>query len=333
MKRDNAPEVYKELLATQWYDAERLHALRTRRLKHVLVEAATNVPYYREAMARMGVDPSREDPWKILPALPIVDKALYRTLESSLRSDRPRRTPLVGHSSGTTGTRLEVFVDRDAATYRYLAGYRGRSWWGIEQGDSELKIWGSGFRTARTNRERLQAVLKEAKEWSIGVTLVSPFFQSSEDLDRATRTLFKTRPKTVFGYANSVFMLASHMVRTGRRAGSGWPKAVFYTAEMLTERQRGVVEDAFGAPVVAEYGSVEAGVMACMCPKGSLHTSDDISVIEIVDKDRSVEAGQTGEVVVTSLMGTEYPLIRYRQGDIASIGTTPCSCGRTLGTL
>jgi phenylacetate-CoA ligase len=290
------------------------------------------VPFYREQLRQLGADPRRDDPWETLSKLPTIDKKAYRELGSALYSDSPRHRPAVAHSSGTTGERLEVRVDPTAAAYRYLAGFRGRRWWGIEPGDSEFKIWGSGIQTASSNAELAYKLLKRIKEWAVGVTLVSPFFNSEEDLSRAARLLLRTKPKFVFGYANSIHLLASYMVKEGLQAGPGWPRAVGYTSEMLLDWQRDDIVRAFQAPIVSEYGSCEAGVIAYQCPSGSLHTSDDITVVEILERGERSDPG-LGEIVVTGLMGLEYPLIRYRQEDLARRPSEVCPCGRGLGTI
>ena len=43
--------------------------------------------------------------------------------------------------------------------------------------------------------------------------------------------------------------------------------------------------------------------------------------------------GQTGEIVVTHLATGEFPFIRYRTGDMGSLGQQACACGRGLPTL
>ncbi len=332
VKREAMRRILRELAETQWLSPEAIHELRSKRLRHLMVEIARDVPYYREQIRALGANPAKDDPWEILRRLPTLDKKAYRDLGSALCSERARSTPVVAHTSGTTGERLEVRIDRKAAGYRYLAGFRGRQWWGIEPGDPEFRIWGSGIRTARTRTEYLKKVAGLIKEWSVGVTMVSPFFRTDEDLKRAAALLFRRKPKFVFGYANSVYLLASYMRRNGLKAGPGWPLAVGYTSEALLDSQRDEMAKAFDAPVVAEYGSCESGVVAYMCPEGSLHTSDDIMVVEILDEGLNRQDG-LGEIVVTQLLCTEFPLIRYRQGDLARLDDRPCRCGRGLRTL
>jgi phenylacetate-CoA ligase len=323
IKRERTGTLLREALESQWFGADRMHALRTERLRRLLVTVGAHVPYYRKLFRDLRADPAHDDPWSVHAAVPMLDKESYRRLGAELASETPRRAPLVAHTSGTTGERLEVKLDMLAATYGYVAGLRGRSFWGIAPGDPEFKIWGTGRGTARTRSESIHGTLKLWKEAAMGVTLVAPFFQTEADLARAAQRLERAKPKIVFGYANSIYLLGDYLARKGWTAGPGWPRAVGYTAEMLTDSQREVLRGVFRAPVVAEYGSCEAGVMAWECPEGTLHTTDDTLLLETVE----------GEVVVTHLMGTDFPLIRYRQGDLAQLGAPGCRCGRGLSSL
>ena len=73
------------------------------------------------------------------------------------------------------------------------------------------------------------------------------------------------------------------------------------------------------------------GAIAYECPaKGGLHLMDDYYV-EIVDprSGRPVAAGEVGEIVVTPLQNHTWGLLRFGTGDLTSLVTTPCTCGRT----
>jgi phenylacetate-CoA ligase len=62
-------------------------------------------------------------------------------------------------------------------------------------------------------------------------------------------------------------------------------------------------------------------------------TAEDI-IVEIIDGNGSpVPAGSAGEIVVTHLATRDYPFIRYRTGDIGTLGGSSCSCGRGLTLL
>ncbi|WP_417726703.1 phenylacetate--CoA ligase family protein [Roseovarius sp.] len=60
----------------------------------------------------------------------------------------------------------------------------------------------------------------------------------------------------------------------------------------------------------------------------------DVLYPELIDPETGVpvplEAGQTGELVLTHLLRDCQPLVRFRSGDIIAVDdTAPCSCGRT----
>src|SRR5205085_8482590 len=43
--------------------------------------------------------------------------------------------------------------------------------------------------------------------------------------------------------------------------------------------------------------------------------------------------GEEGELVVTTLTKRALPMLRYRTGDITSLTTAPCRCGRTSARI
>ena len=70
--------------------------------------------------------------------------------------------------------------------------------------------------------------------------------------------------------------------------------------------------------------------MECQEQDG-LHLMDDLFITEVIDPvtGEPMPEGQVGELVFTSLKKKALPIIRYRTGDLASVTTEPCACGRT----
>ena len=66
-----------------------------------------------------------------------------------------------------------------------------------------------------------------------------------------------------------------------------------------------------------------------------MHLNEDHFIAEIVDPetDRLLEAGEVGELVITTVTKEAFPLIRFRTGDVCSLHYEPCQCGRTLGRM
>lgn len=94
------------------------------------------------------------------------------------------------------------------------------------------------------------------------------------------------------------------------------------------------MEDAWnGARVFDHHGMTEVGPVTYECPEqpGILHIVETSYLAEIVSPEsgQAVEAGNTGELILTTLGRTGSPLLRYRTGDLVKAATaSPCRCGR-----
>jgi phenylacetate-CoA ligase len=77
------------------------------------------------------------------------------------------------------------------------------------------------------------------------------------------------------------------------------------------------------------FGSREVGHVAARCPNGALHVNDETLIVET---DASV-SGDSGELLVTTLDPSPMPFIRYHMGDVATLSTVPCACGRSLTVI
>jgi phenylacetate-CoA ligase len=98
-------------------------------------------------------------------------------------------------------------------------------------------------------------------------------------------------------------------------------------ASLPTVRSR--IEDGFGARCVDHAGLTEVGPFGYPCGAGEgLHVYDDEFVCEILDRGlRPTPAGERGELVLTPLRRTGFPVVRYRTGDIVVNTGESCRCG------
>jgi len=82
--------------------------------------------------------------------------------------------------------------------------------------------------------------------------------------------------------------------------------------------------------LLATYSSTEMSATFSECPHGlGGHVHPELIIVEIVDENNHpVPVGEPGEVVATTLGVEAMPLLRFRTGDIASMHTEQCACGR-----
>jgi len=108
----------------------------------------------------------------------------------------------------------------------------------------------------------------------------------------------------------------------------------YVAAEPLPESLRSEVEDMFGITIRQGYGTADVGCIAYECMElGGMHLSN-YRHVEICDPatGEPLPDGELGEVVVTPFF-TDYPLVRLATGDLSSIDTSMCKCGRTARKL
>jgi phenylacetate-CoA ligase len=107
-------------------------------------------------------------------------------------------------------------------------------------------------------------------------------------------------------------------------------------AEPWTEMMREEVDAGLGLRASNIYGLSEIigpGVSCeCVEERAGSHINEDHFFPEILDPVTSdpVPEGQEGVLVFTTLTKEALPLLRYWTGDITSLSSEECSCGRTL---
>jgi phenylacetate-CoA ligase len=93
-----------------------------------------------------------------------------------------------------------------------------------------------------------------------------------------------------------------------------------------------------GARVWDHHGMTEVGPVTYECPvtPGKLHVMEEAFLAEVIDPatGATVNAGDTGELVLTTLARTASPVLRYRTGDLVRLSFAPddpqlpvCACG------
>ena len=93
------------------------------------------------------------------------------------------------------------------------------------------------------------------------------------------------------------------------------------------------IQNAWDARTYDHAGMTEMGAFGFACAEQQgLHVNEGEFIAEILDPltNQAVQAGQTGELVLTNLGRWGSPAIRYRTGDLVRHGGYSCPCGRTF---
>ena len=326
-KRHSTVALRRQMETSQWWSADKLAQLQTERLRSLLQDAGRHVPYYRELFARIGFLPQHVQSVDDLQRLPLLDKSDIRQGGGAFRHEHA-----VGlarfNTGGSSGEPLVFYIGRKRVSHDVAAKWRATRWWGVDIGDRETVVWGSPIELGA--QDRVRAI----RDKVLRTQLLPAFEMSEKRLDGFVASIRAQRPRMLFGYPSALSHIARHAQKRGVVMNDLGIAVAFVTSERLYDQQQELIQQVFGCPVANGYGGRDAGFIAHQCPQGGMHLTAEDVIVEIVGPDaKPVAAGCSGEIVVTHLATSDFPFIRYRTGDMAIMGGTPCACGRGLPTL
>lgn len=327
LKGHDSVRVRRELERTQWWPPERLAEQQAQRLRGLLTDIGTHVPYWRELFRRIGFEPQRVESVAALQRLPLLDKATIRANTDAMR--HPQAQGLARfNTGGSSGEPLVFFIGKERVSHDVAAKWRATRWWGVDIGDRETVVWGSPIELGAQDR------LRAWRDRLLRTRLLPAFEMSDARLDGFVAEIRRQRPHMLFGYPSALSHIARHAAKRGLRMDDLGIRVAFVTSERLYDEQRRDIEHVFGCPVANGYGGRDAGFIAHQCPHGGMHVTAEDIVVELIGSDgQPVPPGTAGEIVVTHLATRDFPFVRYRTGDVAVMDTRRCACGRGLPML
>ena len=304
-------------------DLAAAEALAVARLRAMLAHAARTVPYWARLFAEVGFDPDGVASPADLRALPILERDVVRRAWSELQSRAvPDADAIFTSTSGTTGAGLAVRATPEAYARTWAQQLRHWRLGGVRPGDWRITLFGAEVVPRAADARRLWVY--NALERQI---LLSAYHLSPAHADRY-RARLERRPHVVEGFPSILGDLA--LVIGPARPGRPRARVVYTTGEALLPEMRRRIAEAFGAPVLDQYGQDEKVGFILECRAGTYHQIVEYGVLEVVDDaGRPVPDGTEGHLAWTGLVNAAMPLVRYRLGDLGTRlpAGAPCPCG------
>lgn len=327
LKKHTTVRIRKALEHSQWQSPTELRAVQSQRLATFMQKIYAQVPYYQQVFDELGLKPTDITSPADLAKLPFLTKSIIRENFSALTS--AQAGPLQRfNTGGSSGQPLVFLLGNERVSHDVAEKWRATRWWGVDIGDTEIVAWGSPIELGAQDKVRL------ARDKLFRSTLIPAFDMTEQKLLGFIEQIRTLRPKMLFGYPSVFELIAKTAKKQGIRLDDLGIKVAFVTSERLYPYQRETISSVFGCPVANGYGGRDAGFIAHECPSGGMHMSFEDIVVEIVDpQGNPLPAGQSGEIVVTHLGNSEFPFVRYRTGDIATLSDKTCACGRGLPML
>jgi phenylacetate-CoA ligase len=318
-------EAVRRLLEQERWERDALDEYQDERIRVVVEAAYARSPYYRSLLDEHGIRPSDIRGRSDLPRLPVLTKDALRSRGAEVcTSSKPRPGWLHGHTSGTTGSPLSLWYDRNTCVMTNAVDRRQKAWGGMSDTDWIGVFLGRTIASPGQTRPPFWRANRVHRQlW------FSSFHMTDENLDLYVDEIRRRGIHFLEGYPSTLFILAQHVVRRG---GDLPMRAVFTSSETLHELQRETIEAAFGCRIFDFYGHAERTIFAAECEAhAGKHLAEEFGYTEVVDEnDQPVPEGEVGYLVGTSLHNTAMPMIRYRTGDLSAMVREPCECGRTL---
>lgn len=316
-------------------DREAIEEFQRSRLNSLLRHCYQHVPFYRELLEEEKVVTSGLNGGQLevhlenFSNLPLLTKDMVREHDQELKAAAGAGGHVYQNASGgSTGKPLVFLQDRAYQDWNWANKLYFNEMVGKSLGEPEIKLWGS-------QRDIMQGTLglkDRAINFFLNRTFLNSFKMSASDMRRYLGVWNEVEPVSVWAYVGSIYELAKFKKKEGIHVVP--PRVIITTAGVLDEKMRQLIEDAFGCPVLNQYGSREEGAVACECEQqDGLHFFEHSHYVEVVDDHCQPAVGAHGDIVITNLNNYAMPLLRYSLEDTGVMEDAPCRCGRKFKKL
>ncbi|GAB3677891.1 phenylacetate--CoA ligase family protein [Saccharopolyspora tripterygii] len=310
---------------------EQLRSLQDERLRRQLAYVYERSSFYRTMLDSVGVEPCDIRGVDDLHKLPL-------TTKQQLRDNQDASQPYGAHvsaagdeivwiatTSGTSGAPL--VLPRTAADIETWTDLNARAFTtaGLGRGDIFQNILGYQWMAS--------GLALHSGAQRAGVTVINA------GLGNTSRQMWSLETLGV----TALHATPSYLLHLGRKiADAGMSKELHLTTligggevGMASPATKDRLRELF--PTVRRVSDVggitDIGTMIwAECEEGAGgHIAEDAVVWEVIDSStgQCVPDGEVGELVLTDVVSSGAPLLRYRVRDLVRVDTSPCPCGRT----
>jgi phenylacetate-CoA ligase len=322
MKGDSALSYYQGEM--ECAEQEKMRELQGKRLADTVKHVYEHIPYYRGLMDEKGVTPGDIKSIDDLTKLPFLSKdALRDQYPYGMLAVPLSEAVRIQSTSGTTGRRVVAFythgdidIWEDCCARAIVAAGGGKD-------DVVHVCYGYGLFTGGPGLN--------GGSHKVG-SLTLPM--SSGNTERQIQFMTDLGSTILCCTPSYAAYLAENINSQGLRDKIKL-KAGIFGAEAWSEEMRGDLEKNLGLKAYDIYGLTEItgpGVSFECSEQTGMHVNEDHFVPEIIDPltGEVLPYGEKGELVLTCISKTAFPLLRYRTRDICVLSRKKCSCGRTL---
>ncbi|MFA5962322.1 MAG: AMP-binding protein [Parcubacteria group bacterium] len=224
-------------------------------------------------------------------------------------------------SSGTTGKATLSFYTKEDLKNGSKAIAQAWKCFGVNENSRVQFMMSYGlFSGATLNTYAIQ---------ELGGLVIPASIQSAE---KQIQMMLDFKTDTIVGTVGYYFYLLDYLNENKISLEQFSLKRGIMAGEIYSDKIREEIERKFNIKIFDHYGLCEVNTgIAYECDfRTGLHILDEYVLPEIIDPESGevLPMDSEGELVLTTLKKNASPLIRYRTGDITSIKSGKCPCGR-----
>lgn len=304
---------------------EVLRWIQTRKLKEMVHNCYHNIPFYKEKLDQMGLEPGDIQSIDDISKLPF-------TYKTDLRDNYPfgllavPKSELfrIHASSGTTGKQTVV-------------GYTKNDIEGWAKGAARAIVAAGGTKDDFIHVSYGYGLFTGGLGLHYGAELLgATAIPVSSGNTRRQVDILQDYGSDILCCTPSYAMYIGETVRDmGIDPKTLNLRAGIFGAEAWTDSMRKEIEKLLDIKAYDIYGLSEIagpGVSYECSEQTGMHINEDMYYPEVIDPEtgQPLPDGEYGELVFTCIGKEALPLMRYRTRDICSLTRSACSCGRTL---
>ncbi len=306
-------------------DRQQMQEMQGSALQAMIRRIYNHVPFYRNQLMALGIEPGDITSVEQLKLLPFTTKADLRDNYPFGLFTLPQSEVVRIHaSSGTTGKPTVVGYSRADIELWAEVVARSLTMAGIHSGDTIQIAYGYGPFTGGLG-------LHYGAE-KIGATVI-PI--STGNTKKQLQFMTDFRASVLACTPSYAAHLGESILKEGISPDEVRLRIGVFGAEPWTGEMRHEIEKLLRIKAYDIYGLSEVigpGVsMECECQCGN-HVFEDHFIPEIIDPEtlEVLPDGELGELVFTTVSKEAMPLLRYRTRDLTRLHHGKCDCGRTL---
>jgi phenylacetate-CoA ligase len=308
-------EMLKLLEGSKHFTQDKIIEYQEKEFVALAKHAIATTSFYQRWAAENNITAEDIKSLKDIQRFPIIEKTYLRQHAAEFRSQDPTLTQkqFVLHTSGTTGSPLSVYTDKESRSRHYAFFSRLRHSHGLNANSKRATLFGRMIMLAAQDKPPFWR-----NDFFQNNLLMSSYHLSEKNLAHYYKKLREYQPEEIFAYPSSIFALASYINKN--KLPKIHTKLVMTTAENLTAAQSEAISQAFDGVLINQYGCTEMAFFCSGQPGNAMLFEPEHGLVEVRKTTGETSDQGIGELVATGFINYSMPVIRYLVGDLIELG-------------